>query len=103
MGHHFGLLLAQRHLPGCHDQRGRPKQGHGLRCGDRQTDRSAGSARGDITGVTISDSERNWPSITMGRVRRTTCMFTISDSRKAVRLTKSLNPQIDPADLLKAR
>ena len=54
---------------------------------------------GDITGVTISDSEKKLAFYHNGPRSPNDLYVCDLDSRKAVRLTKSLNPQIDPADL----
>jgi dipeptidyl aminopeptidase/acylaminoacyl peptidase len=54
---------------------------------------------GDITGVTISDSEKKLAFYHNGPRSPNDLYVYDLDSRKAVRLTKSLSPQIDPADL----
>jgi dipeptidyl aminopeptidase/acylaminoacyl peptidase len=54
---------------------------------------------GDITGVTISDSEKKLAFYHNGPRSPNDLYIYDLDNRKAVRLTKSLSPQIDPADL----
>jgi dipeptidyl aminopeptidase/acylaminoacyl peptidase len=54
---------------------------------------------GDITGVTISDSEKKLAFYHNGPRSPNDLYLYNLDNRKAVRLTKSLSPQIDPADL----
>lgn len=57
---------------------------------------------GDILGVSISDSETKM-RLTIGTSRSPNNLYAYDfDSRKLTKLTSSLNPEIDPADLVKA-